>query len=201
MLLPHLMGAGFPLWEKLHSSLSSIAPVLKGPSIGRHYGACSSEWVLILPRLPSGAGLWPGTFFKRRTVAGYTDRQPWCIFFATQFPHKLSMLPLCFQSVPWRSVVKNHVWTQFWLWRLYLLFTDVCPLFYLPSPLNSLMSPLRRSKALLTPSLPENWTNIWKGTDSVLSGGCGIAANARNCFTWLLQTRKPQNYRTPSPIR
>lgn len=89
------MGVGVPLWEKLHSSLSSIAAVLKGPSIGRRYGACSSEWALILPRLPSGAGLWPGTFFKRRTVAGYTDRQPWCIFFATQFPHKLSMLPLC----------------------------------------------------------------------------------------------------------
>lgn len=88
------MGAGVLLWEKLHSSLSSIAPVLKGPSIGRHYGACSSEWVLILPRLPSGAGLWPGTFFKRCTITGYTDRQPWCIFFTTQFPHKLSMLPL-----------------------------------------------------------------------------------------------------------
>lgn len=34
--LPHLMGAGVPLWEKLHRSLSSVAPVLNGPSIGRH---------------------------------------------------------------------------------------------------------------------------------------------------------------------
>lgn len=48
----------------------------------------------MLPRLPSGASLWPGTFFKRCKVAGYTDRQPRCIFFATQFPRKLSMLLL-----------------------------------------------------------------------------------------------------------